>query len=190
VNPFVRYYIIPDHLNFGFFPWAAFVAFGMSAGSILRRLRTEDVAPVMQWFGWGGLALAFGSWSVSNMPVSIYSNSDFWLNGPALIMIKLGVVLMLLAFSYVWTLQLAPERWSWVRQFGMTSLLVYWVHVELVYGRTLGYFKESLSLTQTGLLAIGVIVLMLALSLVKTNWAAVKTWAGAAGPAAERVSGD
>ena len=30
----VRNYLIPDHNFFGFFPWAAFVAFGISAGSI------------------------------------------------------------------------------------------------------------------------------------------------------------
>jgi len=191
VHPFLRFYIIPDHLNFGIFPWAAFVAFGMSAGSLLRRLRSpEDVMSAMQWFGWGGLALAFGCWSISNMSLSVYSNSDFWLNGPALIMIKLGVILMLLAFAYVWNLQLAPERWSWVRQFGTTSLLVYWVHVELVYGRALGYFKESLSLAQTCFMAVGVILLMLSLSLARTNWNTVKVWFGAAETAPERVPGD
>jgi len=190
VHPFLRYYIIPDHLNFGFFPWAAFVAFGMSAGSILRRLKPDEVMPAMQWFGWGGLVLSFGCWAVSNMSLSIYQNSDFWLNGPALILIKLGVVLMMLAFSYVWNLQVSAERWNWVRQFGTTSLLVYWVHVELVYGRALGYFKESLSVAQTCAMAVAVILLMLGLSWTRTNWAAVKVWLGAQGPAPERVSGD
>ena len=71
----------------------------MSAGSILRRLKPDEVMPAMQWFGWGGLVLSFGCWAVSNMSLSIYQNSDFWLNGPALILIKLGVVLMMLAFS-------------------------------------------------------------------------------------------
>ena len=190
VHPFLRYYIIPDHLNFGFFPWAAFVAFGMSAGSILRRLKPDEVMPAMQWFGWGGLVLSFGCWAVSNMSLSIYQNSDFWLNGPALILIKLGVVLMMLAFSYVWNLQVSAERWNWVRQFGTTSLLVYWVHVELVYGRALGYFKESLSVAQTCAMAVAVILLMLGLSWTRTNWASVKVWLGTQGPAPERVSGD
>src|SRR4051812_16947793 len=53
----VRNYVIPDHNFFSFFPWAAFVAFGMSAGSILRRLKPDDVPQTMQWLGWGGLAL-------------------------------------------------------------------------------------------------------------------------------------
>ena len=186
----VRNYLIPDHQFFGFFPWAAFVAFGMSAGSILRRLRTEDVAPAMQWFAWGGVAIAFAAYSISNMPISIYANSDFWLNSPALVFIKLGTVLMLMSFAYVWTLQIAPSQWSWIRQFGMTSLLVYWVHIELVYGRWLGYFKESLSIPQTTAMAIGVILLMLGLSVMRTNWAAVRSWFGSLSPAPRRVSGD
>src|SRR5580693_3615018 len=40
----VRNYVIPDHAFFGFFPWASFVAFGISAGSILRLLKPEEVA--------------------------------------------------------------------------------------------------------------------------------------------------
>ena len=170
--------MVPDHAYFGFFPWASFVAFGMSAGSVLRRLKPEDVMPAMQWFGWGGIALAFAAYTISNMSVSIYPNSDFWLNSPALIFIKLGAVLMLVAFSYVWNLQITVQDWSWVRQFGLTSLLVYWVHIELVYGRWLGYFKENLTEAQTALMAVCVIILMLGLSLMRTNWAAVKTWFG------------
>jgi uncharacterized membrane protein len=187
----VRNYIIPDHNFFGFFPWAAFVAFGLSAGSILRRLKPEDVAPTMQWLGWGGVALAFAAYTISNMSSSIYANSDFWLNSPALIFIKLGAILILVAFSWVWNLQLGPEQWSWVRQFGMTSLLVYWVHIELVYGRWLGAFKENLTVGETIAAATAVIVLMLGLSLLRTNWAAVKAWGfGVFSPAPRRVSGD
>jgi hypothetical protein len=71
------------------------VAFWMSAGSILRLLKPEDTAQAMQWFGWGGLALAFSAYTLSSLPFSIYANSDFWLNGPALILIKLGAILIL-----------------------------------------------------------------------------------------------
>jgi uncharacterized membrane protein len=166
----VQDYVKPDHLFFGFFPWAAFVAFGMSAGSVLRVLKQRDVPAVMQWFGWGGLALAFSAWTISNFSFSIYSNSDFWLNSPALIFIKLGAVMILLAFAWVWNLQISSPGWSWVRQFGLTSLLVYWVHIELVYGRWFGAFKEKLDVNQTIVVALATILLMLLLSLTRTNW--------------------
>jgi hypothetical protein len=184
----VRNYVVPDHNWFSFFPWASFVAFGMSGGSIIRRLQPEDVPQTMQWFAWGGLAIAFCAWTLSNTPLSIYSNSDFWLNSPALILIKLGVVLMLIAFAWLWTHQSGARDWSWVRQFGLTSLLVYWVHIELVYGRWLGSLKESLTVGQTALAAFAIIGLMLGLSCMRTNWSSVRAWFSA--PAPSRVPGD
>jgi uncharacterized membrane protein len=192
----VRHYIVPDYNFFGFFPWAAFVAFGLSAGSILRRLKPEDVPTTMQWMGWGGVALGFAAYSISNMSSSIYSRSEFWLNSPALIFIKLGAILILVAFAWVWNLQTTPDQWSWVRQFGMTSLLVYWVHIELVYGRWLAGFKENLAVGQTIVASVAIIALMLGLSLVRTNWTGVKGWFAKGGLAPvttdnrRRVSGD
>jgi hypothetical protein len=111
------------------------------------------------------------------------------LNSPALILIKLGVVMMLIAFAWLWNLQTAARDWSWVRQFGMTSLLVYWVHIELVYGRWLGFLKESLTVGQTVVAALATIALMLALSCARTNWSTVRAWLPGS-PAPSRVSGD
>jgi peptidoglycan/LPS O-acetylase OafA/YrhL len=186
----VRNYIVPDHNFFGFFPWASFVAFGMSAGSILRTLKSDDMPFAMQWLAWGGVTLAFSAWTMSSMSISIYSNSDFWLNSPALILIKLGAIMILIAFAWLWNLRASADQWSWVRQFGMTSLLVYWVHVELVYGRWFGAFKEQLSVGQTVLTAVVTILLMLALSLLRTNWPQAKAFLGGPSPLPKRVPGD
>lgn len=188
----VRNYVVPDKNFFSFFPWAAFVAFGMSAGSILRITKPADAMQTIQWFGWTGVALAFSSYTLSNMSVSIYSNADFWLNSPALILIKTGIILMLITVGYLWTLSNA-QKWDWVRQLGTTSLLVYWVHIELVYGRWFGFWKERLSLGETVVSAAVLIVLMIGLSLLQTNWSAVRSFASTMLSAAEperRVSGD
>jgi fucose 4-O-acetylase-like acetyltransferase len=91
-----------------------------------------------------------------------------------LIFIKLGVLLMLMAFAYAWNLGLREGQWSVVRQFGITSLLVYWVHVELVYGRWFWFLKENLTLAQTISAAIAVTFVMLGISLLRTNWVAVR----------------
>jgi uncharacterized membrane protein len=187
----LRNYVIPDHTFFGFFPWAAFVAFGMSAGSILRLLKPADVASVMQWFAWGGLTLAFGAYTISNMSPSIYANSDFWLNSPALIFIKLGVILIFIAFAWLCNFRTSAAEWSWVRQFGMTSLLVYWVHVELVYGRWFGAIKSQLTVGQTVFATVVTITLMLGLSLLRTNWAQVRNYFSSPNAVIEEpVSGD
>jgi uncharacterized membrane protein len=191
VPEILQNYVKPSYQFFGFFPWAAFVAFGMSLGSILRLLKPADIPTTMQWFGWGGVALAFAAYGLSSLSPSIYTNSDFWLNSPALILIKTGVVLMIIVFAWIWNLRIAPTDWSWVRQFGLTSLLVYWVHVELVYGRWFGYLKSQLTVGQTLFAAVLTIALMLGLSLIRTNWAAVKAYVFPGESGLERsVSGD
>jgi len=176
VPPLVKHYLAPDTFYFGFFPWAAFVAFGMSAGSLLRRLDRNQTGTAMLWLGCGGMAIAFGAWFVSNLPFSVYPHVEFWRDSPGLIFIKLGVLLMILSFAYAWNLGLRDGQWSVVRQFGVTSLLVYWVHVELVYGRWLWFFKENLTIPQTVSVAIAVTFVMLGISLLRTNWNAVRAW--------------
>jgi uncharacterized membrane protein len=165
----VRNYIVPSGQFFGFFPWAAFLFFGVSFGSLVRTLKEEQISQAMLWFALSGLVLAFGAYSLSST-ITIYAKSDFWIDGPALILIKTGIILIGLAFAYLWTLQPGAQGWSWVRQFGTTSLLVYWVHIELVYGRWLGSLKEVLTINQTVIAAVAITVFMLLLSLAKTSY--------------------
>ena len=54
VPPLVKNYLAPDYNYFGFFPWAAYVAFGMSAGSLhptieARGLRSRDAVGQRCW---------------------------------------------------------------------------------------------------------------------------------------------
>jgi uncharacterized membrane protein len=166
-------YIGPDTAAFGFFPWAAFVAFGMSAGSIIRLLTPDQFDRAAQWSALTGFGLILAGQYCSTFPYSIYVKSDFWLNSPWLILIKTGAVLILLSFAHLWTRHTAG-RWSWIRQFGVTSLLVYWVHIELVYGRWLWFWRERLGVPQVLACSAAIILLMLVLSLARTQW---KNWA-------------
>jgi Heparan-alpha-glucosaminide N-acetyltransferase, catalytic len=165
----VRAYLIPDYNFFGIFPWGAYLAFGMSAGSIIRTVPPDMIERSMQWAAVLGGALILACQYFANAPYRIYAKSEFWLNSPAQILTKLGVTLLLLAFAFLWTRYGAKPGWSWVRQFGTTSLLVYWVHIELIYGRASGLWKGNLNVAQTAGAAVIVVLLMLAISLVKTN---------------------
>ena len=166
----IRNYLVPSTQFFGFFPWAAFLFFGISFGSLVKTVKEEQISQSMQWIAMGGLALAFGAYSLAGMQLTVYAKSDFWLDGPALILIKTGVILVGLAFAYLWTLQPSAQGWSWVRQFGTTSLLVYWVHIELVYGRWLGAMKEALTINQTLIAVVLITLLMLLLSVAQTSF--------------------
>ncbi len=170
LHPIARAWFVPDTNFFAFFPWASFIAFGLSAGSILRLVEDSDMQRVMQWASLMGLGLIFSAQYFSNLPYSVYSRSDFWVNSPGLIFIKVGIILLLASFAFLWTRHMNPNGWSFVRQLGGTSLLVYWVHTELVYGRWFGAFKESLSVPQTVFMAVLVILLMIGLSVGRTGW--------------------
>jgi uncharacterized membrane protein len=176
VPPALAHYLAPDYNHFSFFPWAAYLVFGMSAGSLIRILRDEDMDRTMQWSAILGGTLILTSQYFASLPYSIYAKSDYWLNSPAQILTKLGVILAALPFAYLWTRYGASDRWSLVRQFGTTSLLVYWVHIELVYGRWLYFWKESLDVEGTIVAAVLVILLMLGLSWVRTNGDRLRGW--------------
>ncbi len=192
--PVLKQYLAPDYNFFGFFPWAAFVAFGMSLGSIVRRVPDANSDRMMQWCAIAGGVLIFGGRYFAEIPYSLYPKSEFWLDSPTLIFIKLGILLWLLTFAFIWTRYAAPGGWSWVRQLGTTSLLVYWVHVELVYGRWLWMWKENLDLAQSAAMAVAVTVAMLLLSVAKTsNWSLRSVrldWFPFSPSRGSRVSGD
>ena len=171
VSPLARNYLIPNYNAFGFFPWACYLVFGMSAGSLIRAIPREATGRAMQWVAVTGGAVILICQLCAASPYSLFGKAEFWLNSPAQVLTKLGATLVMLAFAYLWTRHGATEgSWSWVRQFGATSLLVYWVHIELVYGRWLWFLKNNLTVNQTLLAAVGVIAAMLAISTAKTNW--------------------
>src|SRR5579859_1278102 len=190
VPPLVKDYIAPDYLAFGFCPWGAFVAFGLSLGSLIRVVTHEQLERAMQWVALAGCALIACSQQLSNLP-SLYGKSEFWLNSPFLILIKLGVILLMVAFAFVWNKHTA-EKWSWVRQLGTTSLLVYWVHIELIYGRWLGFWHSNLTITQSTVAAAAMIVSMVLISVARTHRAQLREFLASWRPQTQpvRVSGD
>ncbi|MBS1857457.1 MAG: DUF1624 domain-containing protein [Acidobacteria bacterium] len=165
----LRAYLVPDYNFFGIFPWGAYLAFGISMGSIIRTVPPDMNDRMMQWCALAGGALILACQYFANSSLTIYTKSEYWLNSPAQVLTKVGVLLLMVALAFVWTRYGARDGWSWVRQFGTTSLLVYWVHIELVYGKASWFFKDSLNITQTAIAAAVVIPLMLLLSTLQTH---------------------
>jgi len=164
---FLRAYVVPSADYFSVFPWGAYLAFGLAAGSAIPLVERKHWSRVMQWAALVGFALLLGGQYFSNLPYSIYAHSDFWINSPALVACKLGNTLLLGAGAFLWT-EYFSAGWSWVRQLGTTSLAVYWVHVELLYGRWLTAYKDRLGLWACVAAVAAVTALMLVVSLAVT----------------------
>ncbi|MCX6597928.1 MAG: heparan-alpha-glucosaminide N-acetyltransferase domain-containing protein [Acidobacteria bacterium] len=175
VPELVKSHLVPTTTAFPLFPWAAFLAFGTGIGTMIRIVSTRDMGRLAQWWALVGIVLVFGSQYLSGLPYSLYAKSEFWVDSPWLVLIKLGLALLLLSIAYLWNTHVSVG-WSWVRQLGTTSLLIYWVHTELVYGRWLYELRGHLNMAQTAMLALTVILAMLGLSVLVTNWAAIRGW--------------
>ena len=172
-----RDYLVPSPSRgrFPFFPCGSYIGFGLAAGAIVRRTAAERLDRLMQWAVLLGFGLIFGSQYFANLPYSVYAHSDFWRTSPALILIRVGIALVLLAGAYIWTEYCARRGWSWVENFGKTSLLVYWVHVMLVYGSLTNAIRRALTVSQAVLATVLVILLMIALSEIRLRWRARQT---------------
>jgi uncharacterized membrane protein len=158
--------------HFAFFPCAAYVGFGLAAGTLVRRAAQGQLERLMQWSVLIALALIFGGQYFSNLPYSVYAKSSFWTDSPALILIRVGISLLILAGSYLWTEFCFPKGWSWMQVLGKNSLMVYWIHVMLVYGTWVKPIKRSLSIPLTAGATALVTAMMLLLSVL---WLAHKS---------------
>jgi len=171
----LRNYFVPSPYFFSIFPWGAFLAFGVAAGSAIPFVERGAWNRVMQWAAISGMGVLLAGQYFSNLPFSIYSNSEFWLNSPALVACKMGITLVLGSAAFLWTEYLCTG-WSWVRQLGTTSLVVYWVHIELTYGRLFKNYQGHLGVGAC-IAAVAVLILaMIGLSVVvtRTPWSRLR----------------
>jgi hypothetical protein len=89
--------------RFAFFPCASYAGLGLATGAIVKRAAADRLDRLMQWSVAIGFALVFIAQYFSNLPYSIYPKSDFWRDSPALIPIRVGIMLPMMAGAYLWT---------------------------------------------------------------------------------------
>jgi uncharacterized membrane protein len=103
----------------------------------------------------------------------LYSTYDYWHTSPNFLMMRVGLLLVIAFMSYSWCQWgLATRGFSPLIQLGQTSLLVYWVHIEFVYGRfsLLPKRAESIAAASRGLLEITIFMLILSLLRTRIDW--------------------
>jgi hypothetical protein len=92
---------------------------------------------------------------------------------PNFLMTRVGILLVIAFLTYAWCRWgLATRGFSPIIQLGQTSLLVYWVHIEFVYGRfsILPKRSQTIAGASWGLLEITVFMLLLSLVRTRIDW--------------------
>lgn len=172
VPPLLREYLAPGfgRGHFPFFPCASYLGFGMTAGAAVRLADAARMDRLMQWSALIGGGFILAGQYVSNLPYAVYPKSNFWTDNPTLIFMRVGISLVMLAGCYTWTAYCASPGWSWMKCLGRNSLLVYWVHLMLVYGPVTAIFQKTLPIPATALATAVVIAMMVALSALWQWW--------------------
>jgi uncharacterized membrane protein len=161
---------------FPLFPWAAWPLVGVALGHIWMR-NSQDRRRQAITFVATGIAGALMTGAVTLIraidPYVIrYPSELVQQMGPGSFFYRLGLIGIFALVAYLVTRATGP-RFSVMRQFGRTSLLVYWIHVDLCYGLLskrlglqghLGFAWATVSLG-------GMVALMLGVSLLKTKLA-------------------
>jgi len=138
---------IPGLTNFTFFPWSAFVMAGAILGVLLDAARTANAdRQANVAFGIGGLALAAAAYQASFLP-PVHPRSSFWTTSASFFFLRLGLMMAALGVAWLWEQRpTAGRRWSPLQTMGRSSLFIYWIHVELVYGLVAYPVKGTFSL--------------------------------------------
>ena len=162
----------PQSWLFPIFPWTAFAFAGLAVGFLLvSDWARQREAVVFASVGAVGVGLIYLARWMDARPVQIYSAYDFWHTSPNFFLIRVGLLLAILSVTYAWC-RWGAGQWAFspLIQLGQTSLLVYWVHIEFVYGRLSIVPKHGASIrtASSGLLVI--FLGMLALSILRTRW--------------------
>lgn len=169
-------YIRPlsGYSGFCIFPWAAFVFAGACVGVLLDQAGTpERETRVNKWLAIVGVCLALTSYGASFLP-SPYPHSEFWGGSPAFFAIRVGILAATIPFAYWWEQWVTRPAWSPMEQLGRTSLFIYWIHVEMVYGLISLRIHRTLTHPQAWAAYFAFALLMLLLSIEKDR--AARWW--------------
>ncbi len=161
----------PQPWLFPLFPWAAFSFAGLAIGLVIfSNWARKNDALAFGIFGGAGLFLyKFALW-LDARPTQLYSAYDFWHTSPNFFLARVGVLLMILFGTFAWC-RWGLGNWGFspIIQLGQTSLLVYWVHIEFVYGRFSILAKRAQSITTASIGLLIIFLAMVGLSILRTR---------------------
>jgi uncharacterized membrane protein len=182
----------PQPWLFPLFPWSAFAFAGLAVGFYLFSdfaKRREGLAFVL--LGGTGILATFLSNVFDSSGFRLYAVYDYWHSNPNFLLMRCGILLMILFLVYAWCRWgFAQKGFSPIMQLGSTSLLVYWVHIEFVYGRFSILPKGQCSALKATAGLLTIFLAMVALSVGRTTWKKRKLKASKQGLVATAVTAE
>ena len=134
LHPRLEAYIRPVPGNYGvftLFPALAFVPLGALAGLLLAQ-GNDDGRIHRRFAGWGAVLVAVGV--LASFTPEWWRVVHFWAAPLAMFVWRVGSMLLMLWAARLLCAWRPPAPSHWLMVFGRTSLIVYWIHVELAYG--------------------------------------------------------
>jgi uncharacterized membrane protein len=177
----------PHSTLFPIFPWAAFAFAGLAVGFLLLRqwARDHETQTFLLAGALGAALIEIARW-LDRQPAQVYAVYDYWHTSPEFVLIRIGMLLVILFGAYAWCRWGAGQRgFSPLLQLGQASLLVYWVHLEFVYGRFSILPKRAVGIrtASIGLLIISLSMLALAVARTRFKGHGAEMWAWVHRPA-------
>jgi uncharacterized membrane protein len=168
----VHIFRVPQPWLFPIFPWSAFAFVGLAVGFFLfTDIAKRREGLIFAAIGMTGVLASLLSLKLDDSRVQLYSVYDYWHTSPNFFLLRCGILLIILFCVYAWCRWgLAQMGFSPIIQLGKTSLLVYWVHIEFVYGRFSIQPKRQCTVLEATLGLCIIFLAMLVLSLLRTNW--------------------
>jgi uncharacterized membrane protein len=158
---------------FPLFPWGAWALAGVLIGHLwIRQGRTQrGAARVFILSTLVGLVLmGLVSLVRAVAPQIIHYPSDVVQQmGPGSFFFRLGLIGVLAGVSWLAT-RGGQRGFSPMMQLGRTSLLIYWIHVDLCYGGIARYLRGRLSIRWATVWLLLLVLLMLGVSVLKTRY--------------------
>ena len=157
---------------FPLFPWGAWTMVGVVVGHGWVAANRDDrtLRRVFMLGGAVGLGLVASVHLVRSLAPDLirYPSRVVFHMGPGVFLHRLGLIGLLAALGFLWCRSLRG-RFSAMRQLGRTSLLIYWIHIDLCYGKLADSVKGRLSVPAAAGLILVLTGIMLGVSLAKTH---------------------
>ena len=162
---------VPQSGIFPVFPWTAFAFAGLAVGFVLQSqwARLQEPRAFFSMGLAGGVLIEFARW-LDAQPRQLYAVYDYWHTSPSFFLIRVGMLLVILSASYGWC-RWGAGQWGFspLVLLGHASLLVYWVHIEFVYGRVSILPKHRMGIGGATLGLLVISLAMLGLAYVRTR---------------------